>query len=214
MMTTSTQATGQAPGTGQVPQAPTVAEEDLLRVGVYRLLARLLSGPPDDACLRLVAGIGSDRSELGLALHALSRLAASATPVDLRDEYQALFIGIGRGELVPFGSFYQTGFLNEKPLAVLRDDLRQLGIERQPGNPEPEDHVASLCEVMAGLIDGSLGDGAMATQQRFFAHHLAPWAKQFFLDLERARESRFYAPVGTIGQLFIDIESTAFEMAA
>ena len=43
-----------------------------------------------------------------------------------------LFIGVGRGELLPFASVYMTGFLNEKPLATLRNDMVTLGVERSP----------------------------------------------------------------------------------
>ena len=89
-----------------------------------------------------------------------------------------------------------------------------LGVVRAPANREPEDHIAALCEVMAGLVAGSFGDGTLGAQQAFFDRHLAPWAHRFFADLERARASRLYGPVGAVGRAFMGIEATAFAMAA
>src|SRR5207302_1726370 len=111
---------------------------------------------------------------LGLAHAALAEAASEADPVRVEREFFELFIGLGRGELMPYGSFYLTGFLNERPLARLRDDLRVLGIERAQGNPEPEDHAATLCEIMAGLISGQFEAQAGADKQ-IFDKHLAPW---------------------------------------
>jgi TorA maturation chaperone TorD len=187
-------------------------DEEALRARPYRLLARFLAAPPDEDLLRLAGGFEGDGSELGRALGLLGRTARAIDLATARREYHDLFIGLGRGELVPFASFYLTGFLHEKPLARLRGDLARLGIARAPGNSDPEDHVAALCEVMAGLITGELGDGDLATQRDFFATHLEPWAERFFADLERAQSSVLYAPVGTFGRVFMGIETTAFAM--
>jgi TorA maturation chaperone TorD len=54
---------------------------------------------------------------------------------------------MSRGELLPYGSYYLTGFLNERPLARLREDLQALCIERVEKQCEPEDHAAILCEI-------------------------------------------------------------------
>ena len=113
---------------------------------------------------------------------------------------------------MPYASFYLTGFLNERPLAALRTDLAALGVRRADANRDPEDHIAALCEAMAGLIEGDYGPADLDTQRRFFDRHLAPWAPRFFADLERARASRLYVPIGTLGRLFMDIEATAFAM--
>jgi TorA maturation chaperone TorD len=189
-------------------------EEDAHRRHVYRLLARFLAAPPDGAALTVASGLEGGGSELGQALGALARVARATTPAEARDEYDELFIGLARGELVPYASFYLTGFLHEKPLAAVRQDLARLGIARRPECRDPEDHVASLCEVMAGLVGGEFGDGALRTQQAFFDRHLAPWAPRFFADLERARASRLYGPVGAVGRAFMGIEATTFAMAA
>ncbi len=106
-----------------------------------------------------------------------------------------------------------TGFLNEKPLATLRRDMARLGIARAEAVKEPEDNIASLCEMMAGLIRGSFGAPAdLRTQKDFFSAHLAPWAEHFFTDLEGAEASVLYAPFGKIGRAFMEVEREAFRM--
>lgn len=190
-------------------------EEDTLRAEFYSLLGWLLRAPPARDDLVRAAALHGDNSALGEALTALAAAGRAATPEQIGEEYQDLFIGMGRGELLPFASYYLTGFLNEKPLAKLRIDMGRLGITRADDVVEPEDHIAALCEMMAGLITGAFGEPAdLATQQRFFDAHMAPWAEQFFTDLEAAKAAAFFMPVGTIGKLFMRIEVQAFEMAA
>ncbi len=192
---------------------PTVAEEDGLRADLYDLLAALLAGPPSRAFLGRLASLSGDSSPLGQAITALARLARATTERAAEREYNALFIGLSRGELLPYASYYLTGFLHEKPLALLRNDMARLGIARTEGTSEPEDNIASLCEIMAGLIRGRFGEPADLTAQRdFFAAHLAPWAGHFFTDLEGAEHSVLYAPVGALGRHFVEIEREAFRM--
>ncbi len=192
-----------------------IAEEDRLRADLYDFLARLLAAPPDRALLDKSAALSGDSSELGRAIRALSRVAAATTPEAVESEYTALFIGVGRGELLPYNSYYLTGFLHEKPLAALRDDMRMLGISRSPNVFEPEDHIASLLEMMAGMIRGRFGEPVPLDRTReFFDRHIGPWAGHFFTDLEGARSSVFYAPVGSAGRVFMDIEKEAFRMSA
>ena len=188
--------------------------EDTGRVLLYRMLARLLSAPPDRPVLEALEALQGGETPMGEALTRLAAEAGATEEAAARDEFAALFIGIGRGELVPHASYYLTGFLNEKPLAKLRTDLRTLGIARTAGNKIPEDHIASLCEVMAGLIDGTLGKPGELSQEDFFARHFGSWAGKLFADLERAESAGLYVPVGTIGRLFVAIEEAAFDMAA
>jgi len=183
------------------------------RAREYALLAALLMRAPDAALLQRLSRLEGGGSPLGAAHEALAAAAASADADAVSREYFDLFIGVGRGELLPYASFYLTGFLHERPLARLRADLESMGIERASGQCEPEDHAAIQCEIMAGLIDGAFA-APEEQQRRFFERHLAPWAARFFADLEGARAARFYRPVGTIGRLFIDIETQAFALPA
>jgi TorA maturation chaperone TorD len=189
-----------------------LSEEDGCRSALYRLLGRVLVAPPDKSVLAGVAALEGDETALGRALSELA--AAAASPQDLDREYHDLFIGLGRGELVPYGSYYLTGFLYEKPLANLRRDMAMLGIQRREDVREPEDHVGAVLEMMAGLIDGSFAArlNDFTAQQRFFATHVEPVAPRFFADLEKAKAARFYRPVARVGRLFLEVETFAFQL--
>lgn len=192
-----------------------IGEEDKLRADWYGLLARLLSDAPDERTLHLLREFEGDETELGQAIETLAAAARVARVDSLRDEYFTLFVGVGQSELTPYGSYYLTGFLNEKPLARLRGDMARLGIARADGVALPEDHVAALCEMMSGLITGAFGRAAsLAEQRQFYDSHIGCWAPRFFEDLERSKSAAFYMPVGTLGRLFMAIESQAFDMAA
>jgi TorA maturation chaperone TorD len=188
-----------------------VADVDAARSRQYALLAALLARAPDAELLGRLTKLRGDASPLGIAHAALAQAASETTADRLQREYFDLFIGLGRGELLPYGSYYLTGFLHERPLARLREDLKALGLERAAGNIEPEDHAAILCEIMAGLADGQFAAPA-GSDQRLFERHLKPWVGRFFSDLERAEAADFYARVGTVGRLFIDIEAEAFAL--
>ena len=200
----------------EAAQSVEIAEEERLRADLYDFLAALLARPPDRALLDKAASLTGDDSELGRSIHALSRVAGATTEKAAESEYTTLFIGVGRGELLPYASYYLTGFLNEKPLATLRNDMAGLGMQRAFAVYEPEDHIASLMEMMAGMIRGRFGvqPASLEDIKRFFNRHLAPWAGHFFTDLEGARNSVFYAPVGSAGRAFMEIEKEAFRMTA
>ncbi len=195
--------------------AETIAEEDRLRGDLYDFLAALLARPADQALLTQSAGLTSDDSDMGQAIQALARVAKQSNPEIVEREFNALFIGVGRGELLPYASFYLTGFLNEKPLAQLRKDMVAQSITRAPNVYEPEDNIASLLEIMGGMIAGRFGDPVPLDRQiTFFNRHIAPWAGHFFAYLEGAKNAVFYAGVGAIGQIFIEIEREAFRLSA
>lgn len=184
-------------------------QAQVARIGVYGLLSALLAREPAEDTLQRLRDIGEvDTSDGKLAMGwELMRQAALKTELDaVHDEYFSLFIGIGRGELMPFGSWYLTGFLMEKPVAVLRRDLQTLGIERQEGVSESEDHIASLCDAMALIIEYS-DEIPLTTQVAFYQDHIEPWAMRFFEDLQSAAHSHFYRAVGFFGASFIEFES-------
>jgi TorA maturation chaperone TorD len=190
-----------------------INEEDLLRARFYGLLANLLSGPPGLEILNNLETLQGDETEMGQALDGLAKAAAATTPKDAEREFNALFIGLSEGELTPYGSYYLTGFLYEKPLADLRADMEAIGFSRAEGVCEPEDHIASLFEIMHGMIVGSLGVPVdLRTQRTFFDAHVNSWASRFFEDLEAAEQAVFYRPIGTIGRTFLAIEREAFSM--
>ncbi|MBY6092262.1 molecular chaperone [Maritimibacter alkaliphilus] len=192
-----------------------IAEEDRLRADLYNFLGVLLSGPPDGMLLEQTAGLQGDQSELGQGITTLARLSRLSKPKTVQSEFNRLFIGLGRGELLPYASYYLTGFLNEKPLAVLRQDMQARGLARAENVFEPEDNIGSLMEMMGAMIVGRFGTPATLTQQRdFFNRHIAPWAGHFFADLEGAKNSVFYVPVGTVGRCFMQVEAEGFRMSA
>jgi TorA maturation chaperone TorD len=188
---------------GAVP----LAEEQARRAGIYSVLAALLRDTPGEGVLDFVGHLEADaeanKSELALALNMLALASRHSSAESLRDEYHALFIGLGRGELVPYGSWYQTGFLMEKPLGMLRADLARLGFERADEVHEPEDHIAALCEVMALLIRDQV---PIEQQTRFFNSHIGNWAEAFFNDLADAHSSVFYKSVARFGAAFLSLE--------
>ena len=188
-----------------------VDEVDAARAQEYALLSVLLVRAPNAALLERLGALRGDASPLGLAHAALADAASRTNTERVEREYFNLFIGLGRGELLPYGSYYLTGFLHERPLARLREDLSRLGIERVEGQAEPEDHAAILCEIMAGLASRRF-PAAAGADRKLFEQHLAPWIGRFFADLERADAGDFYRKVGTLGRVFMDIETEALAL--
>ena len=191
-----------------------IPEEDRLRADLYNFIGLILSGPPDRMLLDQCAGLNGDDTELGQGIATLAKLARLTKPATVEAEFNRLFIGLGRGELLPYASYYLTGFLNEKPLALLRQDMAARGLARADNVFEPEDNIASLMEMMGAMIAGRFGTPATLEQQKtFFNKHIAPWAGHFFADLEGAKNSVFYAPVGKIGRAFMEVEAEAFRLS-
>jgi TorA maturation chaperone TorD len=189
-----------------------VDEVDAARAREYALLSVLLARAPDQAMLDRLANLRGDSSPLGLAHAALAQAASGASAERVEREFFDLFIGLGRGELLPYGSYYLTGFLQERPLARLRECLGRLAIERAAGQAEPEDHAAILCEIMSGLASRRLPTPSGADRE-VFEQHLSPWIGRFFADLERAEAADVYQRVGTLGRVFIEIEAEAFALS-
>ncbi len=193
-----------------------MTESDTLtrnRAGAFALLGALLAAPPDGGLLQAVAALPTGDSVLGQAIGSMADAAAMADPVVLEREYHDLFVGVGRGELLPYASYYLTGFLHERPLADLRATLRSIGVERAPAVAEPEDHIAFICETMAGMLRGDIaatGDGFDA--HAFCQRHILPWAGRLFADLLANQRSEFFRAVGGFGRAVLDIETLAAEL--
>lgn len=191
------------------------SEEELARQALYVFLTRALAGPLTADTVRSLAPFASAGSDFGQAAQTLQECLETSDDAKLEREYHDLFIGVGRGELLPYASYYLTGFLNEKPLAELRSDMARLGFTRPQDVKEPEDHIASLCDIMSHLIEGTaLGEFDIYDQDLFFSTHLKPWAEKFFADLESAKTADTYRIVGRIGHLFMTVEEQGFGMIA
>lgn len=197
----------------QSGNGPAIDATDQSRGDQYRFLATLLSTAPSADLLQGIAGLSGDATAYGQAVSALAVAAGRTTADQVEREFFELFVGVGRGELLPYASFYLTGFLNERPLAEVRADLARLGLARAEGRFEPEDHIALLFQVMADMALGRVAAGP-GRQAEFFARHIAPWAGRFFDDLAVAPSASFYRPVAELGHLLVEIEARAFALAA
>jgi TorA maturation chaperone TorD len=186
-----------------------VDEIDRARAQEYALLATLLLHSPDSMMISRLAELAGDASPIGVAHAALGAAAARANAEDAAREYLALFAGLKDGGLLPYSSHYLTDTLYGPPLARLRQALQGLGIETARHLSEPEDHAAILCEIMAGLADGSIA-ASTGFEREFFEKHLLPWMRRFFVDLEHAEAADFYSAVGLHGRTFMDLEVEAF----
>jgi TorA maturation chaperone TorD len=192
---------------------------DAPRAALYRLLGGLLAAPASAALLDALAQLPVPASDPALddtmmeAWERLKRAAEEAEPAAVDDEFHELFIGVSRGELMPYGSWYQSGSIMSLPLARLRRDLAALGIEREKGIFEPEDHVSALCDAMSLLIENA-NEIPLDVQRGFFAEHVGRWMGRFFGDLERSPAARFYAAVGAVGARFVALEQQYFELAS
>jgi TorA maturation chaperone TorD len=183
-----------------------------LRTEGYLLLAALLIKPPSTQFLAVLQDLhweglppNPDRD-----LESLCQAARVYSQTAIANEYHILFVGLGRGEMMPYASWYKEKRLQSRPLVSLRSDLMGLGLIRQTECLEPEDHAGTLCEIMA-LITGEGCRMEYAAQARFFQNHLNPWLPAFFKDLQSAGSARFYRQVGLFGSSFMESESQFFE---
>lgn len=190
-----------------------IDEEQQYRASAYGLLATLLQSSPDQNMLDRVSGLTQQRQGEGdgllIAMSTLGLSAKILTPSVIEDEFHELFIGLGKGEVVPYGSWYLTGFLMEKPLSDLRDDLGRLGYERSESSSEPEDHAAALCEVVSLMISEGVD---ISEQRKFFQSHMVSWLGRFFSDLSQAKSAIFYKALGRFGSAFMAFENEYFSM--
>lgn len=192
-------------------------DEETARAELYGLLAQLFYAPPSPELLgnlRLAAtqapAAGGFLEEPWRALVGVSR---DMNDEDIAQEYDTLFGGVGKPELYLYGSHYLSGFLNEKPLVTLRDDLAALGLTRDESMRDTEDHIAYLCEVMRYLIAGDDVTVANLThQQTFFGSHLQPWVHDMTEALVTHPRARFYAVLGAFAEAFFGVETQAFDM--
>lgn len=195
--------------------------EDQVRADFYALLAHLFSRAPDDRVLQSIVitqePTDEASTELTKAWRALSAASAVVTHDALVDEYETVFVGVGRPPVILYGSFYIAGFMMEKPLAELRDDLAKMGFSRNAEVRESEDHLAAVSDVMRALILGVMGSGTdapaeIAAQKVFFEKHLKPWVFKCCTAIQVYEKSNYYKRVAKFAEQFFAMESEAFEM--
>jgi TorA maturation chaperone TorD len=201
--------------TQAMAQAKGLSGEDWARADFYALLGNLFHAAPTADLLRSLASssvmTGNPDTDLSVAWSALIEAAKQTDAAQVCDEYEGLFVGVGKPELLMFGSYYQAGFLNEKPLVRLRDDLAALGLERQRQTTETEDHLAFLCEVMRFLIVDANPPKPFSDQKAFFSEHVASWVFRFLDDLQAHPKARFYGATGQLARAFFDVERQSFD---
>ena len=197
--------------------APIDDSEELARAEVYGLLSALFDAAPSgDLYAQLQVAVTQAPTPGAFLEGAFGALVAASRRAPLaavREEYDALFLGTGKPEVFLYASYYLAGALNETPLVALRDELRRLGLERDPSLFVTEDHIACLCEVMRFLIAGDdLAVSNLATQQRFFNAHLRAWADALWDALDNSPQSDFYHAVAAFARDFFSVEAQAFDM--
>lgn len=188
--------------------------EETARADLYGVLAMLFSAPPSQSLLSdIAASDAAGDAVLEVAWIDLVHACKEADEEAVREEYEQLFIGVGKPEVMLYGSYYLAGFLMEKPLALLRTDLAALGIERTQTVVESEDHVGTLCEVMRYLIaSDEIAHLDLATQRTFFADHLQQWVLRACDAIEAHPDAVFYGHVARLARAFFEVEMLAFDM--
>jgi TorA maturation chaperone TorD len=191
--------------------------EELARAELYGLLAQLWIAPPDDALLQQFKVAVTQAPEAGGHLEApwqaLVAAMRNTSGNAVAEEYDALFGGVGKPEVFLYGSYYLSGYLNEKPLALLRADLGHLGLARDEARAETEDHVAYLFEVMRYLIAGD--DVAVCNleqQRRFFRAHLQPWVAQLCDAVQAHPRAETWRAVAEMTRQFAAVETQGFDL--
>jgi TorA maturation chaperone TorD len=198
-----------------------LSAEDLARADLYGLLALLFYAPPPTELLEKITHFSQEMDSSEVASTSLLQgpwnelveLAKSSQAEEWADEYETSFIGVGKQEIFLYGSFYLTGFLNERPLVALRHDLERMGLEGSEDITETEDHIACLCEVMRYLIAGEdLSICNLTQQKQFFNQHIRVWVNELFDILESYPHLKLYRAVGELARIFFEIEGQAFDM--
>ena len=191
-----------------------IAPEDQARADYYALLASLFYRAPD---ARLLQAIAIAEPPVGVLAQSWGRLAeaSNVVPEDaLVEEYNAVFVGVGKPPVMLYGSFYMAGFMMEKPLAALRQNLAEMGFVRSNEARESEDHLAAICDVMRAMILGDIDTKprSIEIQRAFFLTHVKPWIFDCTRAISAYHESNFYQHVAAFAQAFFEVEGEAIEM--
>lgn len=209
-----------------------VGDRELLafRQGYYDLFVSLLWKEPGGELLAGLAERIGERIKGGRNLHPLlgegweeiERFLNGTTPEGLAetvaDEYTRLFIGPGEPEVNPYESYYLTGRLLNRPLAVIRNFLKEIGMEKREGYSESEDFIAFELEIMRGLIQRQRAAAEpngeirwLNVQADFLKQHLLVWGPGAARDLASASGAVFYRGVAQLLQGFLVLERDLFK---
>ena len=197
--------------------APSDDAEELARAELYGLLARLWWAPPDEALLAQFRVAVTQAPQQGGWLEApWERLVVAlrdTTVAAAKAEYDALFGGVGKPEIFRHGSYHLAGFLNEKPLVKLRSDLARLGLARQAGHDETEDHISLVFEVMRYLIAGDdVLHCQLESQRQFFREQVQTWVERLCEAVANHPSARVTVPLAELTRVFVQVEAQAFDM--
>ena len=186
------------------------SDEDLARSRWYLFFARILREAPDSELIEAIAGDASSSASVDAPLEQawveFAAAMAVADPQSVRIEHDQVFVGVGKAPVPPNASYYLSGFLNERPLADLREHLAGIGLTRREDASETEDHIASLCEVMAHLVAGEDVPDRLEAQREFFERFIAPWYERFTDAVESCDEADFYRAVARVLRRFMEVE--------
>ena len=193
--------------------------EDQARADFYALLARLYAAAPDAPLLAAIATAGSldgdagveDSNDLAAAWDSLRAASAETDPTSVADEYQALFIGVGKSEVSLYATHY-LGPQSGRPLAEVRAALAALGLARRPEQSEFEDHLSVLLETMRMLVAGDADrrPASIAEQKAFCERHLLPWAFDCCSAITQNSVAKFYRQVASYTSSFLALERDSF----
>lgn len=199
--------------------AATLPPEETARANFYGLLARLFYAPPDAELLAALAGAeeivteaqaGESAASLALAWRDLMLAAAAADAEAVTEEYETLFVGVGKAPVSLYAGAYLMKSAVDSPLVDIRDYLAAHGLARRSAVGEPEDHIAALCEVMRYLVAEQ--QATVAEQSKFFMRFLWPSATPLCDAISRAELARLYKPIAMFALNFLQVEFEAFKM--
>jgi TorA maturation chaperone TorD len=189
--------------------------EDRARANLYGVISRLYYAAPDSNFIAEIARggeggqAGAEAGGLVGAWRGVQEACRSAFPPVLRQEFDSLFIGVGKSEVSPYLSGYAEPLGPERYLVRLRDQLGSWGLGRRQSVFEVEDHISGIGDVMRWLIENG---HALGEQRQFFESFAYPGVLPFCVALQNAPSSNFYKRVAALTWSFFEVEKTAFEM--
>jgi TorA maturation chaperone TorD len=195
--------------------APEISEEDRARAACYALMSRFFYAPPDSHLLAeicnapLEAGAEAPAGGMGAAWSELQEACRNAFPAVIRQEYDTLFIGVGKALVTPYTSRYARQSAPDRHLVRLREQLEAWGLARRERVFETEDHISGICDVMRHLIEQ---DYPLEEQRRCFEEFVYPGVMPLFDAIDAVEAAGFYRHIALFSRRFIEVEREGFAM--